>query len=271
MVVVERATLTAQELKGLLRGFGADLSGLASVKSPLLAGQLKDILQLLPSTKTLISVGVAVNKYALRSRNLPAANYEYKTGLGQLEEVNRKAVKLLLDHGSQALSAVPAWPMHMERLGRDKIWDVSHVPVAVAGGLGNVGLSRMLITPEFGPAVLLGTILTDLEFEYDKPLEQRQCTDCNDCIKACPVGALSEEGGIDFFTCYRNSYALTMPGFLTFAKALADAPNSTELSNVLPDSEMLKLWQSISTGVFYQCFTCTSVCPVGERWKKREK
>lgn len=271
IVEIVEGAITAEGLKRSVLAFGADLAGIAPINHPLLQGQRPDILKMLPSTRSLISVGVGLNKYALRSRNLPAANYEYKCALEQLNKISRSTVKLLIDKGAEALGAVPAWPMHMERLGADKIWDISHVPVAVASGLGNQGMSRLLLNPIYGPFVILGTIMTSLELKPDSPLEHRVCTDCEDCIKACPVQALSKEGGIDFFTCYRNSYKYTMPSFLEFAKALVDSPNSEELAKVLPDTEMLNLWQSISTGVFYQCFTCTSVCPVGERWKKREK
>ena len=40
-----------------------------------------------------------------------------------------------------------------------KIWVVSHKPIAVAAGLGQMGVHRNVIHPRFGNFILLGTIL----------------------------------------------------------------------------------------------------------------
>ncbi len=44
-----------------------------------------------------------------------------------------------------------------------KIWVVSHKPVAVAAGLGHMGIHRNVIHPKFGNFILLGTVLIDAE------------------------------------------------------------------------------------------------------------
>lgn len=58
---------------------------------------------------------------------------------------------------------------------------------AVACGLGEIGWSKMLLTPEFGPLQRLAFIFTDAELEYDemysgKPL----CRRCGACVRECP-------------------------------------------------------------------------------------
>ncbi len=54
-------------------------------------------------------------------------------------------------------------------------------------GLGEIGLSKMLLTPQFGPRHRVGIVLTDLELEpdpiYDGP---RLCNNCRACVNACP-------------------------------------------------------------------------------------
>jgi len=64
---------------------------------------------------------------------------------------------------------------------------------AEAAGMGKIGWSSLLITPEFGARVRLGDCLTEAELE---PTTARtvelDCADCGDCIKVCPAGALSK-------------------------------------------------------------------------------
>jgi len=44
-----------------------------------------------------------------------------------------------------------------------KIWVVSHKPVAVAAGLGHMGIHRNVIHPKFGNFIVLGTVLIDAQ------------------------------------------------------------------------------------------------------------
>lgn len=54
-------------------------------------------------------------------------------------------------------------------------------------GLGEIGYSKMFLTPQFGPANRQAFILTDAELEpdpiYDGP---KLCNDCMACARACP-------------------------------------------------------------------------------------
>jgi NAD-dependent dihydropyrimidine dehydrogenase PreA subunit len=63
---------------------------------------------------------------------------------------------------------------------------------AFAAGLGEIGWSKMLITPEFGPALRVGIVLTELELEPD-PIYNgpKLCNKCMACVKACPGNAIS--------------------------------------------------------------------------------
>ncbi len=72
--------------------------------------------------------------------------------------------------------------------------------LAARAGLGFIGKNCMLINPELGPQVFLGEIITDLHLAIDHPV-QGSCGDCDKCIKACPTGALRDEGLIDANKC----------------------------------------------------------------------
>jgi epoxyqueuosine reductase len=72
--------------------------------------------------------------------------------------------------------------------------------LAVRAGLGIIGKNRMLVNPHIGPQVFLGEIVTNIELDPDKPLED-SCPDCGKCIAACPTGALKLDGSFDATKC----------------------------------------------------------------------
>ena len=80
-------------------------------------------------------------------------------------------------------------------------WSERHV--AFVCGLGTFGLSKGLITKK-GVAGRFGSVITDLYIEptlrkYEHFFEY--CSECGECIKQCPVNAISLEGGKNHFIC----------------------------------------------------------------------
>jgi epoxyqueuosine reductase len=66
----------------------------------------------------------------------------------------------------------------------------SHKLAANLAGLGWIGKSALLITPDRGPRVRWGTILTDAPLEAGTPMDEN-CHDCDACVKSCPVHAFT--------------------------------------------------------------------------------
>ncbi|MFC1953622.1 4Fe-4S dicluster domain-containing protein [Chloroflexota bacterium] len=68
-------------------------------------------------------------------------------------------------------------------------------PFANWAGLGETGRNNVVITPEFGPRVRLGGVLTKLPMAEDQPIDlgvQSFCEICMKCVTACPTGALTK-------------------------------------------------------------------------------
>ena len=74
-------------------------------------------------------------------------------------------------------------------------------------GLGRIGRSSLLVTPQFGPRVRLACLLTDADIPSTRRALEDLCASCPDlCVAHCPAGALANPGGgqryaINKFAC----------------------------------------------------------------------
>ncbi len=62
--------------------------------------------------------------------------------------------------------------------------------IATLAGLGWIGKSSLLVSPNYGPRIRLGALLTNCPLQADKPILHSNCGDCDLCVKACPVNAV---------------------------------------------------------------------------------
>ncbi len=61
-------------------------------------------------------------------------------------------------------------------------------------GLGEIGFSKMFLSPQFGPRCRVGIVLTDVELEQDPLYDGPQlCNRCMACVRACPGQCFSTE------------------------------------------------------------------------------
>jgi epoxyqueuosine reductase QueG len=63
-----------------------------------------------------------------------------------------------------------------------------HKTAATSAGLGWIGKTALLVSPQFGPAVRLATVFTDLDLPVGEALVEGACGDCRSCVDACPAG-----------------------------------------------------------------------------------
>lgn len=116
--------------------------------------------------------------------------------------------------------------------------DISALPekdCAWLCGLGIRGKNGLIINRRYGSYFMIGEIVTDVQFEPSKPIEE-ECIGCNRCIQSCPAGAI-KEGKIDYERCL--SAITQKKGELT-----------------LTEKELIEKNQLV-----WGCDHCQSVCP----------
>ncbi len=70
--------------------------------------------------------------------------------------------------------------------------------LAEAAGLGVIGKGGFFLTPEYGHRQRFGLVLTDLKLQGDESIQLDFCEDCDACLTACPLSALSDKSGSRF-------------------------------------------------------------------------
>lgn len=261
---VETERLDAAWLKQLVLEAGADDVGLVAIANPALDDQRDDILQAFPRTRTLVSFIVRMNREPIRSPTRSVANLEFHHAGDEVNEIGRKIVRQLEERGIKALNPTMGFPMEMDRFP-GKIWIVSHKPVAVAAGLGMMGIHRNVIHPKFGNFILLGTVLVESEVaEHGQPINYNPCLECKLCVAACPVGAITPAGDFNFSACYTHNYREFMGGFTDWTEQVVESKNAIDYRSRVSDPESSSMWQSLSFGANYKAAYCLSVCPAGE-------
>ncbi|NGY64432.1 4Fe-4S ferredoxin [Lentzea sp. NEAU-D13] len=251
-------------LRELCLEAGADDVGFVEIDRPDIADQRDDLNAALPGVRTLVSIVCRMNRENIRTPARSVANLEFHHTGDHTNEVGRQVVAKLEAMGVRAINPAMGFPMEMDKFPR-KAWVVSHKPVAVAAGLGKMGIHRNVIHPKFGNFVLLGTILIDAEVsDLSQPIEYNPCLECKLCVTACPTGAIASDGHFNFSACYTHNYREFMGGFGDWAEQVAESRNAHDYRERVTDAESASMWQSLSFGANYKAANCMSVCPAGE-------
>ena len=254
--------LSVTELKEQVLEMGADLVGVTRADSPLLREHGEDPERLLPEAQSLISIGVALNRTAVCSGNLLLNRYDTMCVYERINHICLETIRLLSRGGAKAISVPPYLPVNMGAESKGMKGEINHKTVAALAGLGGIGLSRLLVTPDFGPFVRLGTILTDASLGVDKPLEENPCDQCDSCRMACPAEAIQEGGTLDYRACATHALRGGLPGAIGIARKFIGA-DEIEIKGAIYSSDFWDIWQSAVSGAFYSCSECMGACPIG--------
>lgn len=248
-------------LRDYVRGLGVDDVGFAKVDdyhSP----ASPSIDSLLPGARSLIvlafrefsAVESPSPQIAMNGR-LDVAEYARSIGY-------RLTRHLEADLHARALTIPLSYPMDFSDVAKSGIAELSLRHAAVAAGLGGFGQHNLVVHPRFGTRVLFGAVLTDLELRPDPPVETNACTECGQCLEACPSGALDEAGKTNLAKCMRTSQPHGIRASIGFWSRFA-AASSEDRQAMLRSPEYLSLYQAGFIGFQYFCFRCLAGCPVG--------
>lgn len=134
-----------------------------------------------------VSIAVALPRDIARQIQAgptPAYYAAYGRINGELARLCGLCVDFLKSRGYRASTMPPTIR------GEGDTASIPHKTAATRSGLGWIGKSALLITREYGPAIRLGTVLTDAALEVGTPTEESRCGTCMECVYACPGQAV---------------------------------------------------------------------------------
>ena len=213
--------LDAEQVKQFARECGADLVGIGSLDRFEGAPKEMDPRYIFPEAEAIIGLAFRIPRGYLRGIEEGTHFYQYPAmGYSSINEVYapvvlRELACFLEDHGYEgaairntgarmACSDMTGSYEESPEFGRRIRYSEPVAPdrpapdvmphfriSAFICGLGEIGYSKLFLTPEFGPRQRFAFMLTDAPLEPDPLFEGGLCDRCMLCVKECPVGAIS--------------------------------------------------------------------------------
>ncbi|MDD5250579.1 MAG: hypothetical protein PHY45_16505 [Rhodocyclaceae bacterium] len=258
------APLNRTSLSALCRAAGADDVGFVELERDSLAEQRPAVLRALPWAKSFIVFVRRINRHALRAPLHSLSSLECAAGEQGLKSIIHRATGDLDRHGIRAVGISGSFPMEIGRKGEPP-FSVSLKHLAQASGLGVMGKNRIVLHPKFGADIYLGAIVIDRPIDdYDQPLAESPCLNCNLCAVACPTGAIARDGHFSIPNCMTHNYREKLYGFVEWVHTLADSRSRRDYRRRVGDEETLSWWQSLGYEANTHCNYCVAVCPSGD-------
>ncbi len=207
--------ITSQDIKAAAKRMGADIVGIGSIDRWSTAPIQMDPKQIMPKAKSVIALGFRVLRGSLRGieegtffSNYSAMGYGGITYLfmpmtvvnlsKMIEDAGYEAVPMGHQSDWRAIDNLGYLKKDYSRpVAPGKAAPDVMISMRIAGflcGLGEIGYSKMLLTPEFGPRVRVGIIITELELEPDPIMEPGTlCNRCMACVRECPGGCIPKD------------------------------------------------------------------------------
>jgi len=215
--------LRSREIKGFVRKLGADLVVILYVDGIDDENTKTELKNYLEGARSIIIFGRRLEHVMMKEKDEESAGYQI-TIRKTVKLIARKLVRFIF--GSGFSSKILSNP---EEMWKSKI-NIKNL--AELAGLGQIGFNNLLLTPKFGPRVLIAAIVTDALLEPDAKNELTIClelkgTSCKKCADACPQLAISFTGRFYETKCLKQL------------------------------NEDIELYQS------YCCTLCITSCPIG--------
>ena len=202
--------LTAQMVKEWAREAGADIVGIGAMSRFEGAPLQSDPRYIFPEAQSSFGLGVRVHRGLYRGieegtwfAGLPSMGY------ANINDIHapialREVGNFLEDHGYEAVLFQNTAVRYgcgqgravAEGLPRPDVFLHFRIAAYICG-MGEIGWSKVFITPEFGPRQRFAFILTDAPLEPDPLVKPGTlCDRCKQCVKECPAGAINRDESV---------------------------------------------------------------------------
>ena len=192
-----------ERVRRVARENGADLVGFAPVSRFENAPPQFHPRTIYPPTRTVIAVAVRQPRGALKAVEegtyWQAYNCDSYWFLNEIvaPTLLRAIVFSLEEHGHTSVPVHNPFHPHTGRQVRD---DQPYGPdgmislrvIGVAAGLGELGHSKLLLTPQFGPRQRVFAVFTDAELEPTPLVTDPICDGCQSCVRECEACAIGK-------------------------------------------------------------------------------
>jgi len=208
----------------------------------------------LPNAKNVVVIALRMLDSVVNT--LPSPIYMNTGYIIVNAELNRIAYQVSKFLEGKGYLAVPV-PATRDYDMKDVKGTFSVTHAGEAAGLGRIGISGLLLTPDHGPRVRFVSVFTTANLEPDQPLESEICTKCMACVQACPMGAIHEDGSFNAKKCLASITVYTgesVESVIERIESLGKIPHQVFVArnligrNVLPPI----------------CGICVKICPIGK-------
>ena len=234
-----KAISNNQGLKDLVISFcrdrGVDLVGFAPVKRWDEAKEVPPDFRphaIWSPAKTVIVVGLAMPLPIVETTPSVVHMELYKTANKELDQLAYDLTRYLNRLGYASFFFPRDGFGSMKALRENNMAAFSQVMAAKYAGLGTIGASHCLLTPEFGPRVRFVSVFTTAELPPDPIIEKELCIKCGACAKCCPKKAIR----------------------MRQDRVIGDYDSAA----------CLEMAEELTTRRCYPCGICTKVCPIGK-------
>jgi epoxyqueuosine reductase QueG len=193
----KKTTQIDTKVQEVLARLDVDIAGVACIDDLKKNKLAEDAVKLLPSVKSIVVFGMEVFPEFLdlttpeRIAGTPNLNELLSR---HVDYLRGRLVKAAYDVAAAThragLKALPLPGYGPTTDGRFLKAVISYKHAAEAAGVGNIGMSSLLVTEKYGPRVQLTVCLTEAALQSTAGEVQKNCRYCNICVLKCPAKAL---------------------------------------------------------------------------------